>query len=153
MIVLNGCTHVVETSRTRFLSFTAKIEMKNGEPVEIIPVCNAEKHLAQCLDSVCSQTLSEIICIDDGTSDSSGAILDDYARRDSRIRVLHQDRRGAGAARQVNAWHPDIIHVNHLCALLQLFKFPWSRPRAPVVFVVHGIHLRKYDFLPRSPRS
>ncbi len=58
--------------------------------------------------------------------------------------------RGECAAEIVNAWQPDVIHVNHLRALLQLFKFPWLRVKAPVVFVVHGIHLRKFDFLPRT---
>lgn len=53
-------------------------------------------------------------------------------------------------ANVVNAWRPDIIHVNHLKALLQLFANPFRRPCAPVVFTVHGIHLRKYDFLPRT---
>lgn len=56
-------------------------------------------------------------------------------------------------ARRVNGWHPDVIHVNHLRALVQLFACPWRRPKAPVVFVVHGIHLRKYDFLPRTFRN
>lgn len=58
--------------------------------------------------------------------------------------------RGDCTARRVNAWNPDVIHVNHLRALVQLFACPWRRPKAPVVFVVHGIHLRKYDFLPHS---
>ena len=61
--------------------------------------------------------------------------------------------RGECTARRVNAWRPDIIHVNHLRALLQLFRSPWRRPNAPVVFTVHGIHLRKYDFLPRTLRN
>jgi len=58
--------------------------------------------------------------------------------------------RGECTAGAVNAWRPDIIHVNHLRALAQLFGNPFRRPKAPVVFVVHGIHLRKYDFLPRT---
>ena len=53
-------------------------------------------------------------------------------------------------ARVVNAWHPDIIHANHLKALLQLFANPFCRPCAPVLFTVHGIHLRKFDFLPQT---
>ncbi len=64
-------------------------------------------------------------------------------------RTFYSDH-GECAAKLVNAWQPDVIHVNHLRALAQLFKFPWSRPHAPVVFVVHGVHLRKYDFLPRT---
>lgn len=58
--------------------------------------------------------------------------------------------RGECAAQVVNAWRPDVIHVNHVRALLQLFACPWRRPAAPVVFTVHGIHLRKYDFLPKT---
>ena len=58
--------------------------------------------------------------------------------------------RGECAAREINAWGADIIHVNHLKALLQLFRNPLSKPKGKVVFTVHGIHLRKYDFLPRT---
>ena len=67
----------------------------------IIPVYNVEKYLAECLDSVCSQTQKdiEIICIDDGSTDGSAAILDDYARRDPRVRVIRQANVGVGAAR------------------------------------------------------
>ena len=53
----------------------------------------------------------------------------------------------------VNRQDPDIIHVSHLKALLQLYATPFVRPKAPVVFTVHGVHLRKFDFLPRSPAN
>ena len=59
--------------------------------------------------------------------------------------------RGECAAAKMNAWGAEVIHVNHLKALLQLFRNPLSRPRGKVVFTVHGIHLRKYDFLPKTP--
>ena len=61
----------------------------------IIPVYNVEKYLAECLDSVCSQTLKDIgiICIDDGSTDGSLAILTETAARDSRIRILRHGRR------------------------------------------------------------
>ena len=67
----------------------------------IIPVYNVEKYLAECLDSVCAQTLGdiEIICIDDGSTDSSLEILKEVAAKDSRLRILRQQNRGAGAAR------------------------------------------------------
>ena len=61
----------------------------------LIPVYNVEKYLRECLDSVLKQTLEdiEIICIDDGSRDSSGAVLDEYAKKDSRVRVLHNEYR------------------------------------------------------------
>lgn len=67
----------------------------------IIPVYNVQDYLPQCLDSICGQTLRdiEIICIDDGSSDGSLGILKQYAEKDSRIRVLTQGNKGAGAAR------------------------------------------------------
>ena len=67
----------------------------------IIPVYNAEKYLQQCMDSLVQQTLRdiEIICVDDGSTDNSFAILQEYAQRDSRIIVLQQKNSGAGIAR------------------------------------------------------
>lgn len=66
----------------------------------IIPVYNMEKYLTECLDSVLSQSLEdiEIICINDGSDDSSLNILNDY-KKDSRVKVASQENRGAGAGR------------------------------------------------------
>ena len=67
----------------------------------IIPVYNAEKYLRNCLDSIINQTLSdiEIICINDGSTDSSLEILNDYIQRDSRIILINQKNSGQGKAR------------------------------------------------------
>lgn len=66
----------------------------------IVPVYNTKRYLPQCLDSICSQTIEEleIICVDDGSTDGSGELLDGYALRDPRVRVLHRPNRGYGAA-------------------------------------------------------
>ena len=67
----------------------------------IIPVYNTEKYLHECLDSVVNQTLKdiEIICIDDGSTDNSYQILQEYADKDSRFVILQQENKGAGRAR------------------------------------------------------
>ena len=67
----------------------------------ILPCYNAEKHLRQCLDSILHQTLTniEILCIDDGSTDSTPEILAEYAGKDPRVRVLRQENAGAGSAR------------------------------------------------------
>lgn len=66
----------------------------------IVPVYNVEKYLPQCIDSILVQTLEdiEIICVDDGSTDNSGSILDHYAAKDSRIKVFHRGNAGYGAA-------------------------------------------------------
>ena len=64
-------------------------------------------------------------------------------------RVFFSER-GECAAAKLNDWGAEVIHVNHLKALLQLFRNPFVKPRGKVVFTVHGIHLRKYDFLPKT---
>lgn len=67
----------------------------------IIPVYNVAPYLRECLDSVLAQTFTdwEAICVDDGSTDGSGAILDEYASNDMRFRVIHQTNAGVGAAR------------------------------------------------------
>lgn len=67
----------------------------------VIPVYNIAAHLRQCMDSVLGQTLNdlEVICVDDGSTDGSPAILAEYAARDGRVRVLTQANAGPGAAR------------------------------------------------------
>lgn len=66
----------------------------------LIPVYNVERYLGQCLDSALSQTLSdiEIICINDGSTDGSPALLHAYASRDSRVRVIDKENSGYGAS-------------------------------------------------------
>ena len=71
------------------------------------------------------------------------------AHPDDEAKAFFSDR-GECTAAKMNAWGADVIHANHLKALLQLLRNPFVKPRGKVVFTVHGIHLRKYDFLPRT---
>ena len=69
----------------------------------IIPVFNVEEYLSQCIDSIIVQTFSnfEIILIDDGSTDLSGCICDNYAVRDARVRVIHKKNGGVSTARNL----------------------------------------------------
>ena len=67
----------------------------------IIPVYNVSQYLPRCIESVINQTYQnlEIILVDDGATDDSGVICDDYARKDPRIRVVHKENGGLSSAR------------------------------------------------------
>lgn len=67
----------------------------------VIPIYNVEKYLRECLDSILNQTFQdiEIICVDDGSTDKSLEILQEYKRKDDRFVILQQRHAGAGAAR------------------------------------------------------
>lgn len=67
----------------------------------IIPVYNVAPYLPKCLDSVLAQTLAdiEVICINDGSTDDSGKILQNYEAKDKRIKVINQSNQGISAAR------------------------------------------------------
>lgn len=67
----------------------------------VIPVYNVEKYLKCCLDSIINQTLNEIeiICVNDGSTDSSGQILEEYAQKDNRIKIVNKENGGLSSAR------------------------------------------------------
>lgn len=69
----------------------------------IVPVYNTEKYLDCCIQSILAQTYTdfELLLIDDGSTDSSGAICDKYAEQDARVRVFHKENGGASAARNL----------------------------------------------------
>ena len=68
----------------------------------IVPVYNTEKYLRECIDSILAQTFTdfELILADDGSTDQSGSICDEYAQKDNRIIVAHQKNAGVTAARK-----------------------------------------------------
>ncbi|MDR3257037.1 MAG: glycosyltransferase, partial [Endomicrobium sp.] len=67
----------------------------------IIPVYNVEPYVKDCLDSVVNQTLKdiEIVCVNDGSTDNSWRVLEEYAARDSRIKIITQANQGLACAR------------------------------------------------------
>ncbi len=69
----------------------------------IVPVYNVENYIRRCVDSLINQTYNnlEIILIDDGSPDNSGAICDEYKQRDSRVKIIHKENGGVSSARNV----------------------------------------------------
>lgn len=114
----------------------------------IVPVYNSERYLRDCIESIVNQTYQnlDIILVDDGATDSSGAICDEYARKDSRVHVIHKqnggngDARNAGLARAKGQWvvmsdNDDILHRRQVEVLLAVAKgrgadiaVGWYRP-------------------------
>ena len=104
----------------------------------IIPVYNVEAYLPSCLDSIINNTFRdlEIICVDDGSPDNCGSILDKYAAEDSRIVVIHQENQGVAVARNNGIREAkgefvafidsdDWIHPQYFQTLLNCIKKNW----------------------------
>jgi glycosyltransferase involved in cell wall biosynthesis len=69
----------------------------------IVPVYNAEKYISDCITSILNQTYSyfELLLIDDGSTDMSGKICDDFNYKDNRIKVIHKENGGVSSARNI----------------------------------------------------
>ena len=80
----------------------------------IVPVYNAEKYLQECVESVLCQTLSdiELILVDDGSTDSSPALCNQYAVQDHRVKVIHKPNGRAASARDF------VLHPGNMSPLL-----------------------------------
>lgn len=101
----------------------------------IIPVYNVEKHLENCIKSILSQSYTdiEVILVDDGSKDGSGAICDRFASEDSRVRVIHKENGGVATARNTGIDEKkgefycfvdadDTVHPNYLLNMYNLIK-------------------------------
>ena len=84
----------------------------------IVPVYNVEKYIGKCVESIERQTYDnlEIILVDDGSTDTSGLICEELARKDKRLRVFHQDNKGLSEARK----HQSFLNKIHKSLLLSL---------------------------------
>lgn len=101
----------------------------------IIPCYNSQEYLAECLNSVINQTYPfwEALCVDDGSTDETSEILEEFARRETRIKVFHQKNSGVSVARNNALSHckgdffcfvdsDDMIASNYLKKLLQIIS-------------------------------
>ena len=80
----------------------------------IVPVYNAEKLLDRCINSILGQTYTnlELILINDGSKDNSGAMCDFWAEKDARVKVIHQENQGVSATRNVGL---DVAQGDYIC--------------------------------------
>lgn len=106
----------------------------------IIPVYNAENTIERCLESVKKQTYSnwEMIVVDDGSSDSSGIILDRAEQNDNRIHVIHQENHGAGFARNngiLRATGEYIVFLDSDDEISPIYFEQLDKCRSDVVFI------------------
>lgn len=95
--------YVVDVSELKNKEVPNQVETCNAQPLlsVIIPVYNVEKYLKRCVNSVLKQSYSnlEIILVDDGSSDNSGAMCDEIAAFDDRVKVIHKKNGGLSSAR------------------------------------------------------
>ena len=82
----------------------------------IVPVYNVKQYLRRCVDSILKQTYEniEIVLIDDGSTDESGAICDRYAQKDVRVKVIHKENGGVSSARNEGLKYIKGKYVNFL---------------------------------------
>ncbi len=95
-------TKTVPSGRPHFFRREKGRKMDNTKLISIIvPIYKVEKYLEECIQSMISQTYKnlEIILVDDGSPDNCGKICDEYARQDSRIKVIHKENAGVARAR------------------------------------------------------
>src|SRR5699024_533579 len=78
-----------------------RMKTPNGKISVVLAIYNVAPYLRQCLNSIVNQTYRnlEIICVDDGSTDESGSICDEYAAQDARVHVIHQKNQGEPFAR------------------------------------------------------
>ena len=123
--------------------FRKECENSNIKFSIIVPVYNVEKFLRESLDSIVAQTFKdfEVICVNDGSTDNSLDILEEYAKNDSRIKIISQENQGQGIARnkaidiaqgryllfvdpddwiETNALEQYIIHFYEICTICSI---------------------------------
>lgn len=142
----------------------------------IVPIYNAAPYLEECLESIAAQTYTgfECILVDDGSTDSSGAICDDFCRKDSRFRVIHQENSGVGFARnrgldQARGTYIQFIDSDDVvlpgmlqaaATLIQSGAYDWvswntaridaqGKPTDTIPGDAAGSHIREYDSFER----
>lgn len=128
----------------------------------LVAVYNVEDYINRCIESVISQTYKdlEVILVDDGSTDSSGDICEDFARRDGRVKVVHKENEGLSSARNTgleaaigdyilmidgdDVLHPQMIEI--LYKLLISGDYDFSMCYGEKIYDINAIDARQYEF-------
>lgn len=113
----------------------------------VMPVYNSEKYISQAIDSVCNQSYGnwELLIVNDGSTDQTPKIINDYAKKDSRIKVFHRKNEGVSMARNFALGQicgdyvtfidsDDVYHLERLERMMQVFE---QNPNCDIVFSRH----------------
>ncbi len=117
----------------------------------IVPVYNVQKYLNQCLESIVNQTYKEleIILVDDGSTDESGALCDEWAKKDIRIKVVHKKNEGLGMARNTGLANATGEYVKFIDSddyiSLNCIELLYETMHREKVDIVYGMFERFHD--------
>lgn len=146
------------------MSFMERVSNNRMKISVIIPVYNAESYLPRCIDNILGQTYQdfELLLIDDGSTDSSSSMCENYASHDSRVRVFHKQNEGVSRARNYGLelakgewiWFVDSDDYAELDALQRFVNVLKVNPDIDIYkfgFVIEG-DTRKLTFKAKEPR-
>lgn len=136
----------------------------------IIPIYNVEKYLRRCLESILNQTFQdwEAICVNDGSPDNSAAIIEEYAKRDSRFKIVTKENGGLSDARNAGMKvatgefvlyvdsddfiHPQTLEITHSLAVRDgsdIVSFTYDRIYRPQLMVRHVLGMDTDNVIPK----
>lgn len=117
----------------------------------IVPVYNVKNYIRECVESIINQTLQdiEIICVDDGSTDGSGEIVDEYAAKDGRVKVIHKFNGGYGTAMNIgmNSARGDYIGIvdGDDCVLPEMYETLYIAAKKADLDFVKSDHFLMYE--------
>ena len=107
----------------------------------IVPVYNIERYLPQCMNSLFAQTAPdfEVILVDDGSTDGSAALCDQYAKQDARVQVIHKKNGGLSSARNAGldaATRPYLLFLETIISRQARYRACWKLlPQMPILIL------------------
>lgn len=129
----------------------------------ITPVYKAERYLRRCVDTLLAQTFTkfELILVNDGSPDGSGAICDEYARNDSRVKVIHKENGGVSSARQCGIEQASGEYTIHAdpddwadpTMLQELYDKATAENADIVICDYHSYRKKKHRYISQAPKS